>query len=62
MDLNPIDVQKHLSGVSYPATGEDLAAAAEGAGADGDIVAQLRAIGDDELSGPDEVMKRLGGG
>ena len=29
MDFDPVDVQKHLKGANYPATGEQLAATAE---------------------------------
>jgi uncharacterized protein DUF2795 len=60
MDLDPIELQKHLKGVSYPASAEDLAGAAESNGASEEIVEALRSMGGGELSGPDEVMKRLG--
>jgi hypothetical protein len=60
MDMNPIDLQKHLKGVSYPASAEDLAGAAESNGAPKEMVEALRGMGGGELSGPDEVMKRLG--
>ena len=60
MDLDPIEVQRHLGGASYPATGDELARLAEDDGAPDDIVEALRGIGADEVSGPDDAMRRLG--
>jgi hypothetical protein len=59
MDFNPVDVQKHLKGASYPASGEQLAATAEGNDAPADLVEQFRNLGDEEFSGPDKVMAAL---
>ncbi len=59
MDFNPIDVQKHLKGVSYPASGEDLASAARSNDAPGELVDKLRSFGDEEFSGPDDVQAAL---
>lgn len=61
MDMNPIDVQKNLKGVSYPASREDLVAAAEDNGGDVELVEQLRGLNEDEFESPAEVMKALGG-
>jgi uncharacterized protein DUF2795 len=58
LDMSPIDVQKHLGGVDYPATGADLAEMAERNGAPEQLVERLRSIG--EVDGPDQVMKELG--
>ena len=43
MDLNPIDVQRHLKGVSYPASRDDLVSAARDNGASDEIVSALEA-------------------
>ncbi len=59
MDLNPIDVQKHLKGADYPASGDDLASTAEGNDAPGDLVEKLRSLGGEEFSGPDQVMAAI---
>jgi uncharacterized protein DUF2795 len=48
VDFNPLDVQKHLKGVDYPASKEDLASTAEGNNAPGDLVEQLRNLPDEE--------------
>ena len=59
MDFNPVDVQKHLKGANYPASGEQLGSTAEGNKAPSDLVQKLRNLGDEEFSGPDEVMAAL---
>jgi hypothetical protein len=59
MDVNPIELQKHLKGISYPASRDDLVATAERNGAPGEILDALRNAGKSEFSGPDEVQKAL---
>lgn len=53
-------MQKALKGMSYPASGSQLADQAESNGAGSDLVEELRGIGD-EVSGPDQVMAALKG-
>lgn len=60
MKVNPIEVQKHLKGVSYPADRETLVSTARQNGADEELVEQLRGLDRDEFSGPDDVMRALG--
>jgi hypothetical protein len=59
MDFNPVDVQKHLKGADYPASGEQLAQTAQGNDAPDDLVDKLRSLGNEEFSGPDKVMAAL---
>ena len=59
MDVNPIELQKHLKGISYPASKDDVVSTAESNGAPGDIVDALRDSGQEEFSGPDQVTKAL---
>lgn len=59
MDFNPIEVQKHLKGINYPASKEDLASTAESNNAPGDLVEQLRNLPDQQFSGPDDVQEAL---
>ncbi len=59
--MNPIDVQKHLKGASYPASKDDLVATAEGNGAPAELLEALRGADVSEFSGPDQVMKTLSG-
>jgi hypothetical protein len=60
VDVNPIEVQRYLKGVDYPARKDDLVSKAEGNGAPGDLVEQLRGLSRDEFSGPDDVMQAFG--
>lgn len=59
MDFNPIEVQKHLKGASYPASKEDLASTAESNGAPDDLVERLSNLPDQEYTGPDDVQEAL---
>ena len=59
MSMNPIEVQKHLKGMSYPASKDDLVSTAESNGADEELLEQLRGMSADEFSGPDDVMEAL---
>jgi hypothetical protein len=59
MDVNPIELQKHLRGVSYPASRDDLVAAAESNGAPEEIVEALRSADADRFDGPDKVQAAL---
>jgi Protein of unknown function (DUF2795) len=60
MQVNPIEVQKHLKGMSYPATKDDVVSTAEENGADDEVVSQLLGLDKEEFSGPDDVMRALG--
>jgi hypothetical protein len=56
---NPIEVQKYLSGVDYPAARDDLVRAAESNGADSDTLDQLRGLPDRSYEGPSGVSKDI---
>ncbi|KZB84783.1 DUF2795 domain-containing protein [Amycolatopsis regifaucium] len=58
---NPIEVQKHLSGVDYPAKRDDLVRTAERNGAGEDILAALRELPDRTYEGPSGVSEEIGG-
>ena len=60
MDVNPIEVQKHLSGVDYPAAKDDVIATAESNGASQEIIDALQRADADQFDGPDDVMAALG--
>jgi hypothetical protein len=53
------DVQRHLKGADYPASGDDLADLAASNGAAKALVDALRSI--DSADGPDAVMEQLRG-
>jgi Protein of unknown function (DUF2795) len=52
-------VQKHLKGMSYPASKDELVATAQQNGADENLLEQLRSMSRDDFSGPDDVMEAL---
>ena len=57
--LNPIELQKALKGVDYPASKADLVKAAEGNGAGDDIVAAVKNLGDDRFNTPADVTEAV---
>jgi uncharacterized protein DUF2795 len=59
MDINPIEVQKHLKGVSYPASREELVEVAERNDAPEEIVDELRSLDAEQFDGPDDVQDAL---
>ncbi|RVX39649.1 uncharacterized protein DUF2795 [Nonomuraea polychroma] len=56
---NPIDLQKCLSGVNYPASKDDLVKAARDHGAGNDIVKALESMPDREYDGPNAVSQAV---
>ena len=58
--INPIELQKSLKGVSYPASKEDVVKAAEENGADDEILEALKNLGDNSFESPTDVSKALG--
>jgi hypothetical protein len=54
-----IKVQKSLSGISYPATRDQLVDHARSHHADDDVLDALRSIPDQEYDGPNEVSKAV---
>ena len=59
MDVNPIEGQKHLKGMNYPASKDDVVSKAQENGADENLLEQLRSVSRNEFSGPDDVMESL---
>jgi Protein of unknown function (DUF2795) len=59
MDINPIELQKHLKGVDYPASRDDLVRAAESNGAPGEVVEALRNSSKDSFDGPTAVQQAV---
>ena len=56
---NPIDLQKHLGGVDYPASRDDLVRTAEQHGAGSDLLDALRGIPDKQYDSPTAVSKAV---
>lgn len=58
--VSPIEIQKHLKGMDYPASKQDLIEHAEGQGADDQIRSLLEQLPDQEYETPAEVNKEIG--
>lgn len=59
MDVNPIELQKHLKGMSYPASKDDVVAKAESNGAPDEIISALQGMSKDQFDGPSAVQQAL---
>ncbi|WP_024800577.1 DUF2795 domain-containing protein [Nocardia sp. BMG51109] len=59
MSVNPIQVQKYLQGVNYPAGRDDLVRAARANGADDAVLDELKKIPDRTYNGPNAVSHEL---
>jgi hypothetical protein len=57
--INPIELQKSLKGVDYPATKEDVVSAARKNGADDEIMSALQNLSDKSFEKPTDVTKAL---
>jgi hypothetical protein len=57
--VSPIDIQKALSGMDYPARKEDIVRHAEQNGADAEVVEALKKIQDREYEGPSGVSSAV---
>lgn len=58
--VNPIQLQKHLKGVKYPAKKQDLINHAKQQGADEDALSTLEQLPDEEYETPAAVSKAVG--
>jgi hypothetical protein len=58
--VNPIQVQKHLKGVDYPASKQDLLKTAKKQGADQNICSVLEQLPDEEYESPTDVTAAIG--
>jgi hypothetical protein len=57
--VSPIDVQKALSGMDYPARKDDIVRHAEQHGADKEVLDALKKIEDREYEGPSGVSSAV---
>lgn len=58
--VNPIQVQKFLSGIDYPASKQDLVQKARQEGADQDVIATLEKMPGDRFNSPNDVSEAIG--
>ena len=61
MTVNPIQVQKFLGGIDYPATKDEVLKTAERQGADDQVLATLRNLPRDEFNSPNDISEAIGG-
>ncbi|MCU0550532.1 MAG: DUF2795 domain-containing protein [Leptolyngbya sp. Prado105] len=57
---NPIEIQKHLKGMDYPASKDEIIKHAEEHGADGDLRSLLENLPEDKYETPTDVNKAIG--
>ncbi len=60
MAVNPIQVEKFLKGVDYPASKDDLVKKAEQNGADQEIRLTLQQLKENKFDTPADVSKAIG--
>jgi hypothetical protein len=57
---NPIQVQKFLGGMDYPASKDQIVSKAEESGADDNVLEALRGIPDKQYDAPTAISAELG--
>ncbi|MBF6135170.1 DUF2795 domain-containing protein [Nocardia otitidiscaviarum] len=57
--VNPVQLQKYLSGVDYPCDRDELVQAARNNGADTDVLDALRGMPDRTFNGPNAVSEAV---
>lgn len=60
VQVDPIDVQRHLGGLDYPARKDEVIASAEQNGAPQEVIEALQALADEQFADPAEVQAALG--
>jgi hypothetical protein len=60
MPVNPVQLQKYLGGVDYPASKEDLVRRAQEQGADTEALQTLRSLPFEEFNSPNDVSEAVG--
>lgn len=58
--VNPVQVQKFLKGVDYPASKQDLIEHAKQQGADENVCSTLEQMADEQYETPADVSKAIG--
>ena len=58
--VNPVQVQKFLKGVDYPADKNELIQAAKDEGADENVISMLESLPDEEYQTPADLSQAIG--
>ncbi len=59
MSVDPIEVQKALAGISYPASKDEIVETAQQNDASDEVIESLQSLDDQQYDGPDEVEEAL---
>ena len=60
MAVNPIQLQKYLSGIDYPTKKQDLIERAQQQGADDNVVQTLKSLPREDFNSPNDVSEAIG--
>jgi hypothetical protein len=60
MTANPVQVQKYLGGIDYPADKRTVVETARSHGADRDVQQTLESLPDQEFKSPNDVSEAIG--
>ena len=60
MTVNPIQVQKFLGGIDYPARKDELIKRAKKAGADQNVMNTLMSLARDDFNSPNDISEAIG--
>ncbi len=58
--VNPVQVQKYLRGIDYPAKKNELVKRAREQGADQNVISTLESLPDQEFKTPKDVSRAIG--
>ncbi len=58
--VNPVQIQKYLGGIDYPASKQDLVKTAKSKGADQRVMDMLNKLPDQKYNKPTDVTKEIG--
>ncbi len=58
--VNPIQLEKYLKGLNYPAKKDDIVQYAQQHGADENVKSALQQLPDQTFDGPTEISKAIG--
>jgi Protein of unknown function (DUF2795) len=60
MTVNPIQLQKFLGGIDYPARKDDLIKRAQKSGADQNVMNTLKSLPRDDFNSPNDISEAIG--
>jgi hypothetical protein len=60
MTVNPIQLQKFLGGIDYPARKQDLIKMAQKAGADQNVMNTLKSLPREDFNSPNDISEAIG--